>query len=102
MAWLPPSGGRMPPALRLRRSEHEPDRSLNRVGERPIVRRRQVGLHVALVAPVEGVVDLDAGREVMLPELPGPGEREIQGRNRREPAGAVARADEILELVHRR
>ena len=67
-----------------------------------MVRRRQVGLHVALVALVEGVVDLDAGAEVILPEVPGPGEREIQGRHGGEPAGAVALADEILEFVDRR
>ena len=63
---------------RLRRREHEANRALDGIVESPVVRRSDVGLHVALVARAERVVHLQSAGEAIFPEPERACEREVE------------------------
>src|SRR5262249_34218866 len=81
------------------RPHDEADRSLDGVVELAEIGGRDVRRHVPLVARVEDVVDLKPGGEMVLLEVPRPGEREVECGDLRQPSGAIAGSDEVLEFV---
>ena len=74
----------------------------NRIVEFAVVGRGDIRLHVALVAGIEGVVDLDASSEAVLPEMPWPRKREVERGHSWQPPRSVPLAHEILKFVDRR
>ena len=73
--WQSSIGNGQASTLRTARADQEPDGALDGVVELAVVRRREVGLHVALAAGIEGVVHLDAGGEAVLLEANRPRDR---------------------------
>lgn len=84
-----------------RRPKDDSNRALDRVVHRAVVRRGQVVLDVPPRRRPEEVVHLEPCSKPISPELPRTCHLEIHRTDRGEAAGAIARPDEVLELVDR-